>query len=144
MEKINTNGQTFFQTEEETINLYEVIQVLYRGKWLIILVFILVVLATATFTFMQDPIYESTTVVLIEKGKKGVGLTEAFDITGLSEQRNIKNEIEILKSRSLAEAVAKKLIERVYVDPENKKDTILVILPSKKRTERRNKAICKN
>ncbi|CUS96764.1 GumC family protein [Candidatus Kryptonium thompsonii] len=132
MEKINTNGQTFFQTEEETINLYEVIQVLYRGKWLIILVFILVVLATATFTFMQDPIYESTAVVLIEKGKKGVGLTEAFDITGLSEQRNIKNEIEILKSRSLAEAVAKKLIERVYVDPENKKDTILVILPSKK------------
>ena len=132
MEKLNTNGQTFFQNEEETINLYEVIQVLYRGKWLIILVFILVVLATAIFTFMQDPIYESTAVVLIEKGKKGLGLTEAFDITGLSEQRNIKNEIEILKSRSLAEAVAKKLIERVYVNPQTKKDTILVILPSKK------------
>lgn len=132
MEKLSTNGQTFFQNEEETINLYEVIQVLYRGKWLIILVFILVVLATAIFTFMQDPIYESTAVVLIEKGKKGLGLTEAFDITGLSEQRNIKNEIEILKSRSLAEAVAKKLIERVYVNPQTKKDTILVILPSKK------------
>ncbi|MEN3039501.1 MAG: polysaccharide biosynthesis tyrosine autokinase [Candidatus Kryptonium sp.] len=132
MEKLNTNGQPFFQPEEETINLYEVIQVLYRGKWLIILVFILVVLATAIFTFIQDPIYESTAVVLIEKGKKGLGLSEAFDITGLSEQRNIKNEIEILKSRSLAEAVAKKLINRVYVDPENKKDTILVILPSRK------------
>lgn len=132
MEKLGTNGQPFFQPEEETINLYEVIQVLYRGKWLIILVFILVVLATAIFTFMQDPIYESTAVILIEKGKKGLGLSEAFDITGLSEQRNIKNEIEILKSRSLAEAVAKKLINRVYIDPENKKDTILVILPSRK------------
>jgi tyrosine-protein kinase Etk/Wzc len=131
MEKISTNGQTFFQ-EEETINLYEVIQVLYRGKWLIILIFVLVVLATAIFTFMQDPIYESTAVVLIEKGKKGLGLSQAFDITGISEQRNIKNEIEILKSRSLAEAVAKKLIQRVYVDPEKKSDTILVILPSKK------------
>jgi uncharacterized protein involved in exopolysaccharide biosynthesis len=72
MEKISTNGQTFFQ-EEETINLYEVIQVLYRGKWLIILIFVLVVLATAIFTFMQDPIYESTAVVLIEKGKKRIG-----------------------------------------------------------------------
>jgi len=131
MEKIGTNGQTFFQ-EEETINLYEVIQVLYRGKWLIILIFILVVLATAIFTFMQDPIYESTAVILIEKGKKGLGLAQAFDITGFSEQRNIKNEIEILKSRSLAEAVAKKLIERVYVEPEKKSDTILVILPSRK------------
>lgn len=131
MEKSSNNGQTFFQ-EEEAINLYEVIQVLYRGKWLIILVFILVVLATAIFTFMQDPIYESTAVILIEKGKKGLGLTEAFDITGLTEQRNIRNEIEILKSRSLAEAVAKKLIERVYVEPQIKKDTILVILPSRK------------
>ncbi len=132
MEKSNTNGQTFLQTEEEVINLYELLQVLYRGRWLIIFVFILVVLATAIFTFIKDPIYESTAVVLIEKGKKGLGLTGMLDITGLSEQRNIKNEIEILKSRSLAEAVAKKLIERVYVDPENKRDTILIIKASRK------------
>ncbi len=132
MEKSNTNGQTFLQSEEETVNLYELLQVLYRGRWLIIFVFIVVVLGAAIFTFIQDPIYESTAVVLIEKGKKGLGLTEAFDITGLSEMKNIKNEIEILQSRSLAEAVAKKLIDRVYVDPENKKDTILIIKPSKK------------
>ena len=59
-----------------------------------------VVAAIALFTFKTKPVYESTSLVLIDmKGQQGS--LPFFDITGTATASKITNELEILKTRSM-------------------------------------------
>ncbi len=105
------------------------LQIILRGKWIILTTFLLVLGGTAVYTFIAQPMYEATTSVLIDtKGQQNTGLL--FDVTGFGAVKNIKNELEILKSRALAEAVAQSLLEKKFTDEEST-DPILIIAPPK-------------
>jgi len=101
------------------------VQIILRGKWIILGTFLLVMAGTAVYTFTTQPVFESTATVLVDTKGQQSGLP-LFDVTGMGTVKNIKNELEILKSRVLAEAVAQKLIEQRYTD-QAKKDEILLI-----------------
>ncbi len=89
----------------------EYLSILLRGKWIILASFVLVT-ATATFlTLKTKPIYESSSLVLIDmKGQPGQ--IPLFDFGYNPMFNKITNELEILKSRSLAEAVADDLLKQ--------------------------------
>ncbi|HAE86990.1 TPA: hypothetical protein DCG86_03080, partial [Candidatus Marinimicrobia bacterium] len=102
--------------EEEEINIKEIFQTLIKGKWIIALSFILVTAVTIWYTFNQTPIYEASTQILI--GAAGNQTAAIFDImTPLgNSQMEINNQVEILKSRSLAENTIKNLMENYSPD----------------------------
>ncbi|MBI5472711.1 MAG: GumC family protein, partial [Ignavibacteriae bacterium] len=110
----NGNGDTQSDVPRDS-HLQEYLSIILRGKWIIIASLLLVTGATAIFTFKTKPVYEATSLVLIDvKGSQGS--MPFLDFTGLAANNKITNELEILKSRSMAEAVAGALIKQVRLD----------------------------
>lgn len=90
--------------EKKERNWQEYLTVLYRRKWLFALVFMLILISTAVFTFTVTPLYQARTTLLIEE--KGGVENQIFEISSLSLKETVlKNQVEILRSRSLAAAV---------------------------------------
>jgi len=101
-------AEDFNQELESQITLTDYLRILYRGRWVIFLSFIVVFISTIVFTFTTDPTYESSTTVLIES--TGAMERSLFDLSYLGNQSTlIANQTEILKSRTLAEQVIKRL-----------------------------------
>ncbi|MCB0281401.1 MAG: polysaccharide biosynthesis tyrosine autokinase [Calditrichae bacterium] len=99
------------QLEEQqthTVTLTDYLRILYRGRWLILFSFIIVFTATVYYTFTTDPVYESTTSIIIDKS--GAMENALFDFNTFGNQNShIANQIEIIKSRTLAERVIKRM-----------------------------------
>ncbi len=101
-------AEEFDQELESQVSLSDYLRILYRGRWLIAVSFIVVFSATVIFTLMTDPTYESKTTVLIES--TGAMERSLFDLSYLGNQNTlIANQIEILQSRKLADKVIKRL-----------------------------------
>jgi len=90
-----------------------------RGKWIILLCLTVVLAAAAVYTFTRNPLYESSALVLIDmKGTNG-SLPFSLDINGAATLNKLTNELEILKSGSMALAAAQKLLEKGTLPPDN-------------------------
>ena len=102
---------------EQQVTLNDYLRVLYRGRWIIAIAFLATVLATAYFTFTTEPIYEASATVMIKEEGSGVsdmlfgGVASAF-----RRETEINNQVQILKSRTLAEAVIRRLQRSPYAD----------------------------
>ncbi len=97
----NLNGS--FENEQQ-VELQDYLRILYRGRWIILLSFLVVLVATAVFTFTTDPVYEAKATVMVEEDKSFQ--EEIFNVGYVASQSTaINNQIEILKSRSLADRV---------------------------------------
>jgi len=101
---------------EQQVTLSDYLRVLYRGRWIVAISFLATVLATAYFTFTAEPIYEASATVMIkeEGGVSDVlfgGVASAF-----KRETEINNQVQILKSHTLAEEVIRKLRESQYAD----------------------------
>jgi capsular exopolysaccharide synthesis family protein len=98
------NDQEF----ESQVSITDYLRILYRGRWIIAASFIVVLIATVYITFTTAPQYESTTTIMIES--TGAMERKILDINYFGNQNTlIANQIEILKSRTLAERVVKRL-----------------------------------
>jgi len=105
---IDTNGHHTLELQQKELTLHDYLAVLFRGRWTIAATFVVVVLAVTYYTFTTDPVYEASTTIMIDE-KQGMGET-LFDVSGFSQQRTlINNQVEILKSRSLNQAVIARL-----------------------------------
>lgn len=101
--------------EEQEINLRDYLEVLLRRKWIVISFFVAIVLTVGITTSRITPIYETSTSLLVE-GPKGGGAMFA-ELTGLPQQgSDITSQIEIIKSRTIAEEVVRDIRydQRVY------------------------------
>ncbi len=93
--------------------LTEYIPIIWRGKW-IILIFTLIAVNIALYlSWGEEPVYQAHATVLINTS----GQT-ASSLGGLlgRETINIGNELEVLRSRRIAETVAERLTEKRYLD----------------------------
>jgi tyrosine-protein kinase Etk/Wzc len=96
------------ELQQRQASLNDYMQLLYRGRWIILTSFVVVMAVTAYLTFTTDPVYEATAKVMIKE--EGGMQSTLFDINGLMKKETmINNQVEILRSRSLAEAVIKDL-----------------------------------
>jgi capsular exopolysaccharide synthesis family protein len=102
--------------------------ILFRGKWIILATLIIVMGVDALYTFTTEPVYEATSLVLINmKGREGA--LPIFDVTGTATTNRITNELEILKSNSTTMAVARALLSRRHFDDDS--STVLPILENR-------------
>jgi len=107
---VNGNGlmsQQNFGEQEFTIHDY--LAILFRGRWIILSTFLVMMILVTFYTFTTPPTFESSTTIMID-GKQGMS-ESFFDMTGFSQQRTlINNQVEILKSRSLYQKVIQQLL----------------------------------
>ncbi len=91
----------------EEIHLHDYLTVLLRRRRAFFLGFWGVFLGVILFTFLMKPVYEAAATLHVRDEKvKGGGLLEDL---GLSRENPIETEIEILKSRTNAEEVVRRL-----------------------------------
>ena len=94
--------------------LREYLSIIFRGRWTMLMAIVAVMSVVALYTFMTKPVYEANSLVLIDmKGKQGA--TPMFDFLGTAMANKITNELEILKSNSNADAVARTLLARKHI-----------------------------
>ncbi|RMF69248.1 MAG: polysaccharide biosynthesis tyrosine autokinase, partial [Calditrichaeota bacterium] len=94
--------------KEHTVHDY--LAVLYRSRWLILSIFAATMAGVSYYTFFTPPTYQASATMMIDDKQ---GFSESlFDVTGLNQQRTmINNQVEILKSRHLAQAVITRLLK---------------------------------
>ncbi|OYX82913.1 MAG: tyrosine protein kinase [Flavobacteriales bacterium 32-34-25] len=89
----------------------EINKYIIHWKWFVLSVFVVFFVTFLKLRYSQ-PIYNASTKILMKDNKKGGRLSEAaaFSDLGINNgSRNVDDEIEIMKSRTLSEAVVKKL-----------------------------------
>jgi tyrosine-protein kinase Etk/Wzc len=114
-----------FEEEQEfgkQLSLTDYIRILYRGRWLIVASFIVVMVAAVYITYTSPPVYQAKTTVLI--GSKGSMERALFGAEYFGSQTTlITNQMEILKSRKLAQ----RTIRRLQIAEE--KDSLSIFQP---------------
>ena len=103
------------EMDEEQINIQQIIfRYLIHWPWFVISVVVCVILAWA-YLYTATPVYNISATVLIKDDEKGGGSSmsselEKMGLDGfMSSSKNIDNEIEVLRSKSLAREVVNQL-----------------------------------
>lgn len=107
---------TAFESEEETLKFQDYLQIILRRKWIVVVSFLIVFITAVIYTMKSPPVYQASSTVLVNTQSKAQGSLMLFDPTGLGVTQNLNNELEILKSRSVASEVASKLLDKRYYD----------------------------
>jgi tyrosine-protein kinase Etk/Wzc len=96
------------QRQVDEVHLTDYLNVIMRRRRLFLLAFFSIFVAVALYTFLVKPVYEASASLHVkdEKGGKGGILG---DLAMLNSSNPVDSEIEILKSRSNAEEVVKRL-----------------------------------
>ncbi|NIW79926.1 MAG: hypothetical protein GWN16_10900, partial [Calditrichae bacterium] len=103
------------QENENQISLQDYLRILYRGRWIILAAFLVVLLGTAYYTFTTPSVYQATGKILVES--QGSMERALFNVNYINNQSTlITNQVEILKSRKLAERVVLQLESAPYRD----------------------------
>ena len=98
---------------EQGLHLKELTNFLLRNRWLIATVFTLVVVSTTVFTFVVPPTYEGVTTLRVDKERTNLPVLDA--LSTLSSGSEIETEMEVLRSRTVADRVLDELALQVVV-----------------------------
>jgi capsular exopolysaccharide synthesis family protein len=97
------------QTFGRKLKLSDYLRIAYRGRWIILACFVVVFSITLYLTFTSPSIYQAGATILVES--KGTMERSLFEVDYLGSQTTlITNQMEILKSRKLAERTARRLM----------------------------------
>ena len=109
--------------QDDEISLQEILNVLRKSKWLILGCFLGVLTLAALYVVLKTPQYRATTSVLVDEQQSTPQLGELMGLSGA--QNNIANEVEILKSRTIALGVADRLLDEQNVPGTGERLSIL-------------------
>lgn len=119
--------QQALQEEDDNTDLfYRYLRALSKGKWIVLIIFSTSVLIGYLVGYSQPDIYESVTTALINNSRSNASVIISLDVTQQRGESNV-DDIEILKSRTVSEEVAYKLLQIVYKNPSAKTDTLDII-----------------
>ncbi|GAB4332090.1 MAG: polysaccharide biosynthesis tyrosine autokinase [Calditrichia bacterium] len=105
----------FQQNEEQQITLQDYLRIIYGGRWIILVSFIVVMIATVIYTFTTPKVYEASGKIIVES--QGTMERALFNMNFYGNQTTlISNQVEVLKSRQLAEEVVRTLETVPYRD----------------------------
>lgn len=105
------------------VTLHEVVEILFKNKWIILACFVLVLSGVALYTLQQDREYQASTTILVNSP----GSSSQLDLYdgGASVPRGMANEIEIIKSRRIAMRVAERLLDIENIPGTDQRFTLL-------------------
>ena len=115
----------FSVSAEQKLELLEYWRSITKRKWAILGLALIVAVLAAVVAYALTPIYRSTATVLIEAGK--VKVLSIEDVYTSSQQReHYQTQVEILKSREVAERTAKalKLWDHPAFDPRQQRPSL--------------------
>jgi succinoglycan biosynthesis transport protein ExoP len=95
--------------EEETIDLRELGQAIWRRKWIVIAMFLAAVVGAAIASQFMTPIYEAATTVMVQDSGGGGQLAFLDGMGAVVGKNKNQNYVEILKSRTVAMRTAQAL-----------------------------------
>ena len=109
-------GRIPYDFLDEGPTLKDYLPVIWRGKW-IILACMLIALNIALFnTMSEEPEYRASVSVFVNTQGQKASLLGGLQV---EESKNIGNELEMLRSRMVAESVAEQLMQDQYLDEDN-------------------------
>jgi len=111
----NETDMRFSDDDGSNKGFQDYIAIILRGKKIVLLIWIVVFAMVSLYTFFAKRVYQSSATILIDKRAQSGSLLMT-DMMGFGSEKNIINELEILKSRSLSETVARKLLEKRFLD----------------------------
>jgi capsular exopolysaccharide synthesis family protein len=98
------------KTEERQATLNDYVRILARRKWLILFTFLCLAGSAAAFSLLMTPVYQACTTVMIEE--EGGMQDHIFAVSSmLRPDGKLKNHVEIIKSRTLAEGVVRAVLD---------------------------------
>ena len=98
------------QGDDAALDFTEIWLTLRRGKWIILLTCLFITSAVAGYTFLQEPEYETESMVMVERG--GEGRAAFAGLGGDREGRSLENEIGKLQfSGDLIQRVVERIVE---------------------------------
>jgi tyrosine-protein kinase len=97
------------EPEPRELEFRDYLRVLRRRKGTIALTVLVVVGAALVFSFVQTPVYESTAEVIVQPRSSQQIVTPQANQSATDAQRAIDTEIKVLQSRTVQDAVRKKL-----------------------------------
>lgn len=88
----------------------EVLDILYRRKWFILIVFVIVAAGAAVYSFTRTPIYQSSSVIMVDLGRTSLSKNEDAVSVGdnlfATNERSLAGEIFVIEtSARIAERV---------------------------------------
>ncbi len=88
---------------EQQVSIQEYLNIIYRGKWIIIASTVIIFIIALIVTYTTDPVFEAKTTIILQQKQTQGGL---FDFGGMqNESLFMRNQVEIIKSRTLARQV---------------------------------------
>ena len=101
--------------QENEVSLQDYLRIIYRGRWIIVISFILVMAATVYYTFTAPPEYESSTLLMLA-GRQGQTSALFQNPFMMGNYMKVNNEIEVLKSDYLARRVVHRMQASAFAD----------------------------
>ncbi len=117
--------QALQESQSQELDISGYLRAFFKGKWIILTVFIASLLISIFIAYSQPDVYESTTTLILRNPSSTASVIVSFSTDKDAEDRG--NEIQILKSRSLSEEVAYELVQAVYQNPNTRVDTLEII-----------------
>ena len=117
------------QDDDEEIDLFKLWNTIWRRKWSIIALTVVVAMVTILIVLSLTPIYRAAATLLIEQNKANVvSIEQVYGLEG-SGNEYLQTQFELLKSRSLAERVVNELglVPHPEFDPLQKEAPLLDI-----------------
>ncbi|MFQ6609497.1 MAG: GumC family protein, partial [Fidelibacterota bacterium] len=99
---MNVQNQQF----EDEISLKDIYYILRRNINPVVWISAIVLILSVIITLLQTPVYESSVTIMIDEKNQTMNV---FDLGFTEDMNMLNNEMEILKSRTLAEEVVKHL-----------------------------------
>ncbi|MFA7710165.1 MAG: polysaccharide biosynthesis tyrosine autokinase [Candidatus Neomarinimicrobiota bacterium] len=120
MEAMNGNikqgfSEKSFQESEKEVSLQDYLRIIYRGRWIIGITFVIVMILTVYITFTTPPQYQATTILMLSG--RATSTSALFQNPLLpTNYMKVNNEIQVLQSAALARSVIKALRNSPQVD----------------------------
>ena len=91
---------------QQEVHISDYINILLRRRNVFFKGFFAAFIGVVLYTFLMEPVYEASSTVYVKDDKSKLGMTEMLS---MGSPASAQSEIEILKSRSIAEEVVKEL-----------------------------------
>jgi tyrosine-protein kinase Etk/Wzc len=97
--------------ENQEFSLREISRILVNRRWMIVLVAAGVFLVATILTFLQQPIYRASATIQVEGPAGAQTIFNSFDrqMFNVPQYNSVLTEMQIIKSRSIAEEVVRRL-----------------------------------
>lgn len=95
-------------SEMGEISFRDLLLILIKNKYYLFFSFLFVVISVGVYTVLVAPVYESTSQVYVNKSNSSPQLGM---LLGLDSGSKVENEVHIMRSRTIAEAVARRLVQ---------------------------------